>query len=316
MSVASARTIQYRPHGGLDLIDIDPPAPGPGQVQIQGLACGICALDIHVYQHGAPNGCIPGHEGVGRVMEVGPGVQSFEPGQRVAGRGLGFAQRANVHASQLLHLPENHLPDEQWLVEPVSCVITGLDHCQLKAADRVAVVGCGFMGLLLVQGLARSMIDELVAIDLDDERLALATTFGAHETFNARAADFDDHAAALRQRGFDTVVDTTGSQAGLDLSSKLVRQGGRLNLFGWNHGRAEFPGDLWHMGGITVVNSAPNSQLRDPFPPAVRLIEKGLFDLEPLVTHVVELEAYPELLAKAAAREDGYIKGVVRLSDD
>ena len=311
-ATSAARTIRYRPAGGVEFVDVELGPPAPGEVQIQGLACGICALDIHVYRHGAPGGCIPGHEGVARVVAAGPGVERFTPGQRVVGRGLGFATHANVHASQLLHVPEDSpLPDEQWLVEPVSCVVTGLDHCRLKAGDRVAVVGCGFMGLLLVQGLARSMAEQLVAIDLDDDRLALAQRFGAHETFNPRHNGFPEN--DLRSRGFDVVVDTTGSQQGLDLASKLVRKGGLLNLFGWNHGRAEFPGDLWHMGGITVVNSAPNAQLRDPFPPAIRLIHRGLFDLAPLVTHVVELDDYPELLATAAAREDGYIKGVVRL---
>jgi len=110
-------------------------------------------------------------------------------------------------------------------------------------------------------------------------------------------------------------VDCSGAQAGLDLSSKIIRNGGRLNLFGWNHGTGTFPGDLWHMNGLTVVNSAPNSALRDPWPAAIRLLERHFIRLRPLVSHVVTLDEYPALLAKAAARQDGYTKGVVKLAD-
>ena len=63
-----------------------------------------------------------------------------------------------------------------------------------------------------------------------------------------------------------------------------------------------------------MVNSSPGAQLRDPFPPAIRLLEKGVIDLEPLVTHVVSLDEYPAFLAAVASGAvDGYIKGVVRL---
>jgi threonine dehydrogenase-like Zn-dependent dehydrogenase len=66
------------------------------------------------------------------------------------------------------------------------------------------------------------------------------------------------------------------------------------------------------MGGITVVNSAPNSAERDPWPAAVRLLDRGLIDLRPLISHVVPLAGYPALLKFAAARPPEYMKGVVR----
>ncbi|MFA9478314.1 zinc-binding dehydrogenase [Phycisphaerales bacterium AB-hyl4] len=311
-----ARSVQYGRAGGIELIDVTVSDPGPGEVQVQALACGICAWDVHVFQHGFAWDVMPGHEGVGRVVKIGPGVTGLAEGMRVTGHGLGFTEYANLPAAQLHPLPVGGHADEHWIVEPVSCVVTGLDHCQAKAGERVALVGCGFMGLLMLQGLGRSMLEQVVAIDLDAGRLALARQFGATETFNVSESDADAVAEALADRGFDTVVDTTGSQAGLNLASRLVRPGGRLNLFGWNHGTASFPGDLWHMNGITVVNSAPNAALRDPFPPAIRLIERGLLDLKPLVTHVVPLDDYPDLLATAASRNDGYIKGVVRLHHD
>jgi threonine dehydrogenase-like Zn-dependent dehydrogenase len=155
----------------------------------------------------------------------------------------------------------------------------------------------------------RAMVDMLIAIDVDDRRLEMAKRFGATHTYNAKNLDPTE----LRNLWLDTVVDCSGNQHGLELSSKIVKNGGRLNLFGWNHGTGSFPGDLWHMNGITVVNSAPNSAERDPWPAAIRLLERGYIDLAPLVSHIVPLDQYANLLSDAATRRVDYIKGVVSL---
>ena len=156
----------------------------------------------------------------------------------------------------------------------------------------------------------------VVAIDIDPARLELARQFGATEVFDPRGAGAEERVAELKGRGFDTVVDCSGAQAGLDLATRLTPRGGRLNLFGWNHGQAAFAGDAWHLGGFTVVNSSPSSRLRDPFPAAIRLIDKGVFALDRLVTHVVGLDEYGDLMEKVSAGEEpGYIKGVVRLEE-
>ena len=103
---------------------------------------------------------------------------------------------------------------------------------------------------------------------------------------------------------------------GLDLATKIVRQGGLINLFGWIKGdEARFDPSLWHLGGFTVVNSSPSSRLRDPFPIAIRLIQSGFFDLRPLVTHVVSLNEYPSLMQAILSGDKSYVKGVVRLSE-
>lgn len=301
------RSISYVKKGLVEIVPIERRDPGPGEVEIEALACGICAWDVHVYKNGVDWPVCAGHEGVGRILKVGSGVGHLKEGDRVTGPGLGFAERETRPAAGLYVLPQTRKP-EWWIVEPVSCIVTGLDHCNLRAGDRIAVVGCGFMGLMFIQALSRSLVDCLIAIDIDSKRLRMAREFGATECYDPREIEWQ----TLRNRWLDTVVDCSGNQAGLELSSKIVRNGGRLNLFGWNHGTGSFPGDLWHMNGITVVNSAPNSALRDPWPAAIRLLERGQIDLEPLVSHIVPLEEYPKLLERAAAKDGSYLKGVVR----
>ena len=302
-----ARTIEYQPGGGVHLTETLVADPGPGEVQVRAAACGICAWDLHTYRHGsdAPSAAPPGHEGVGRVLKVGAGVSGLAEGDAVVARG--FATVHNIPAERALPIPDVGIPLQRWIVEPVSCVVTGLDHTRARAGDRVAVIGCGFMGLMLLQGLVRSCVSHLAAIDVNRDRLALARRFGVD------AAYHPDDAALGGEEPFDCVVDASGAQAGLDLATALLARGGVLNLFGWNHGRPTFAGDRWHLGGFTVVNSAPGSRIRDTFPPAIRLLAKRIIDLEPLITHTVPLDGYPELLARVAAGDPGYIKGVVTL---
>lgn len=310
-----ARSIRYVKPGKVDLIEVSVPDPGPGEVQVQGLICGICSWDLFTFKNGpeAPPAAPAGHEGLGRIVKVGTGVTGLKEGMRVMGEG--FTEYYNMRAERVRQVPEDSkLADEHWVIEPAACVINGIDHCQLRAGDRVVVLGCGFMGLMILQVLAKSFADEVIAIDVDPKRLELARKLGATRTYNSAAPDWADRQAEIKALSIDTTVDSTGAQKGIDIASQITRRGGRINLFGWNHGTATFSGDAWHLGGFTVVNSAPASGLRDPVPTAIRLIHRGIIDLRPLVTHVAPLEGYEALLGKGVSKTDGYIKGVVRLS--
>jgi threonine dehydrogenase-like Zn-dependent dehydrogenase len=308
-------TLQYLSDGSIDLIELNVDDPEENEVQVQSGACGICSWDIATAKLGdklypkAP----PGHEGMGHVVKVGRGVTWLKEGDRVAGGG--FASLRNLPAPSVYKIPEaNKLADEYWVVEPVSCVVTGLDHCRLKPGDRVAVIGTGFMGLLILQGLLHSSLGSLVAIDVVQSRLELAQKLGVKTVYNSTQFDHDGLVEELKPYEFDVVIDTSGVQAGLDLASDVVRTGGLINLFGWIKGdKTTFNPTKWHLGGFSVVNSSPSSRLRDPFPPAICLIHEGVFDLRPLVTHVEELNNYPTLMKQILQGDKGYVKGVIKL---
>ncbi len=310
----SNKTLRYLDDGSIELFEQVVTDPGENEVQIEGGACGICSWDVVTAKLGnqmhpmAP----PGHEGVGYVAKIGAGVTGFKEGDRVAGGG--FANVRNLSAQRVFKIPESDLPDEYWIVEPVSCAVTGIDHCQIQPGNRIVLVGCGFMGLLILQGLLRYPLDDLIVLDIVQSRLNLAQQLGVGEVYNTAEADLQELSRELKSREIDVVVDTSGSQAGLDLSTDIVKRGGRINLFGWLKGQtASFDPTKWHLGGFTVVNSAPASKLRDTFEPAIRLIHKGIIDLKPLVTHTAALDDYPALMAQILAGDESYIKGVVTL---
>lgn len=308
-------TISYNKQGQISLIKVDVPDPGPGQIQLTGGACGICSWDINTCKLGekmqppAP----PGHEGVGYVAKIGPGVTGFKEGERVTGGG--FAQIRNVSIDRVHKIPDSNLADRFWIVEPVSCAVTGLDRSDLRPGDKVVLIGSGFMGLLLLQGLLHSPIGELVVIDIVQSRLDLARQLGASEVYNVAEVDPAELAASLKAREIDVVIDSSGSQPGLDLATDVVKRGGLINIFGWLKGqRASFDPTKWHLGGFTVVNSAPSSKRYDSFPAAIRLIQQGIIDLQPLVTHVTPLDTYGRLMGQILEGDPTYIKGVVTLA--
>ncbi len=307
-------TIRYRPDGTIDLVDETIAEPKAGELQIWGGVCGICSWDIATARLGeemqppAP----AGHEGMGYVAKVGADVSGFKEGDRVAGGG--FSRLRNLPAATVARIPACDIPDEYWMVEPVSCAITGLDHCRIQPGNRVALIGCGFMGLLILQGLLTHPLGDLVVLDINAKRLELARRLGAGDTYNVHDEEIDALSGELKSRKFDVVVDASGSQAGLDLATEIARKGGIINLFGWIKGQsAHFDPTKWHMGGFTIINSSPSARIRETMPAAVDLIERGVFNLEPLVTHVVPLPEYPSLMKQVLDGDDSYVKGVVRL---
>lgn len=310
------RSIRYLEKGGLEIVEVEVPDPGPGEVQVKAAACGICRWDVSTYKVGSGDrwAAPPGHEGVGYVCKVGKGVTGFNEGDRVANGG--FAGYGNFSQHSLHPIPPSTLPDEYWIVEPVSCIVNGLDTAHLMAGDRTAVIGCGFMGLLFIQALTRSFVEHVIAIDIEDAKLDVAKQLGATMAVNPSGGDIEDRLKELRALKIDKVFDCTGVQQGLDLSTKILRTGGLLSLVGWIRGEARFSGSEWHMGGFTVVNSSPLARIRDAFPTAIRMIDSGIFDLKPLVTDVVTLDGYAPLLDEVLkGRERPYIKGVVKLND-
>ena len=314
--MTTCRSVRYTPDGAIELIETDVPDPRPHEVQVRGLACGICSWDINTCRLGRrmASPAPPGHEGVGVVTRVGADVVDVRAGDLVAHGG--FQELRNYAARGLYRIPPTTLPPHLWLVEPVSCVVTGLDTAHIRAGDRVAVIGSGFMGLVFLQVLHHSPLAHLVAADVSPTRLQLAHELGACEVVNTTAADPDEIAARYRPDLFDVVIDTTGTQQGLDLATRLTRSGGQVNLFGWIKGQqATFdPTDL-HVRGISIVNSSPSARLRDPFPPAIRLIQRGVVDLQPLVSHVVPLDEYPALMQRVLGGDPTYLKGVVMLGE-
>lgn len=292
--------------------------PGPHEVQVEIKACGVCTGDVHRFLATEPFGfpALIGHEGTGVVREVGAAVEKVVPGDNVALLGSGhYAQLVNTPADRAFKIPGDVQDFERWILEPVACVVNGVEQARVRPGDRVLLIGCGFMGLMLLQGLKRTLAAEVLAADVDPARLELARGFGADEVFltseEGELERLRTHAGDMG--GFDVVVEAAGAKPALTLAGDLLRRAGTLVMFSWHHGTQEINSTQWHLGGFRVFNASP--MISDDFAGiaerTVRLMERGVFDLEPLITHAVDYHEAQEVLETAVARKDGYIKGVL-----
>jgi len=309
--------------GKVEMREVEVPEPGPGEVLVEIKACGLCKGDIRSFlgearppagEAGREYPFLAGHEGAGIVSEVGKGVKGFSPGDKVSLLGGGhFAKFALARDTHVAKIPQEVKEYQYWIGEPVGCAANGMLHCEIIPGDRIIIIGTGFMGLLLVQGLVHSPFGELVALDIDDARLRLAAEFGAEEILNPASSDDQLRIEELKKHETDLVIDASGQAQALDLATQLVRRAGRLVLFGWHYGMRSVDASLWHTKGLRVINPSPviNPRFSDIFGRAVFLMHRRVFDLTSLITHALPPERGQELFEIASGKKDGYIKGVL-----
>jgi threonine dehydrogenase-like Zn-dependent dehydrogenase len=291
--------------------DAPAPEPGPRQVRVRLEGGGICASELPLYEGREwfeyPRALgEPGHEGWGRIDALGSEVSSARIGQRVAL----ISERAHAEfdvadAAHVVALPPELDSAAPFPGEPLACAMNALGRAGIEAGARVAVVGCGFQGLLLVQ-LCAGGGAEVAAVSRRDSSLEHAQAMGA-----TRAWRLGD--PVLERETYDVVFEVTGHQEPLDLAVRLTRVRGRLVIVGYHQdGRRSVDMQLWNWRGLDVVNAHE----RDPavyvagLRKAVDEVRAGRLDPAPLLTHRYPLEQLGEAYRISCERPDGFIKAV------
>ena len=266
------------------------PEPGPGQVLVRIEASGLCHTDIHAAHGDWPvkpiPPFVPGHEGVGRIEAVGPGVTVRSVGDRVALPWLGHAcgrcdhcvggwetlceQQQNTGYSIDGCFAEYAVADAAYVV-PVPDDVTSIDAAPLTCAgvttykavkvagitpgERVAVYGIGGLGHLAVQ-YARLVGAVVIAVDVDDEKLDMARELGADHVVNARTAD--PVAAVEALGGADVAIVLAVFPTVFEQAMASLRRGGRLVCVGLppeSEGPMALPIFPTVLKGISVIGS-------------------------------------------------------------
>ena len=270
------------------------PQVGPGQILVKVAATGVCHTDLHAAQGDWPvkpaPPFIPGHEGVGYVVAAGAGVRHVKEGDRVGvpwlytacghcphclggwetlcgeQQNTGYSVNGSF-AEYVLADPNfvGHLPANIGFVDiaPVLCagvtVYKGLKVTDTKPGDWVTISGIGGLGHMAVQ-YATAMGLNVVAVDIDDAKLALARRLGATVTVNALTTD----PAAFIQKelgGTHGVLVTAVSAKAFQQALGMVRRGGTVSLNGLPPG--DFPLSIFDtvLKGITVRGSIVGTRL-------------------------------------------------------
>lgn len=302
-----------------EIVDEPNREPGPGEVLIRVTACGVCASELHPWNDGVT--AYPrrfGHEPVGVIEGAGPGVERFGVGDRVTGLFTGaFSDTAIASEDVLLAVPDG-LADESAMGEPLACLVNAQRRTPIELADRVALIGLGYMGLGLLQLIKLRGPSAIIAIDVREEARERAAELGADEVYHpsevpdecflTRFGDWDS------DRGLDVVVEASGTQPGLTLAGKLVRAHGLLSILGYHQGKPrEVDVEMWNWKAIDVVNAhvRRREDLLQSMEIGLALEAKGLIDLGGLVTHRFGLDEVDAAYAALRDKPPGFIKAVV-----
>ncbi len=229
----------------IEIVEEELPRLGDNQVLLKTISIGMCHTDLPTFtgatgmslsKHGVQRlGVDPptfptevGHEPVAQVVEIGKDVKNFYVGEYVGGFGGGFNEYIIIddNTRTFCEIPgDAGKPVKYCVAEPLGCLANIVRQAACKFGENVAVVGCGFMGLMILSGLRYSGAKRLVAIDLLDNKLEIAKKYGATHTINPKSGDIDDIAYELTDGYFfDVVVEITGSLKGLDTACKIIKQ--------------------------------------------------------------------------------------------
>ena len=297
---------------GFDLREEATPTCGPGEVLVKTLACGICGGDVFAYSEalkGTGAERVLGHEGTGTVAAVGAGVERFKEGDLVTSLGGRYSDYFLARYDRILKLPSK--VDPIWAMgEPVACVIHAAPRFGIEVGDRVALLGCGFMGLLCLQAALLRGAGYVCAMDTMPWRLKVARDFGADETVNPESASGEELVARLGE--FDVVIEAVGNQAALDLAWPLVRQHGRIIVIGYhqsNNGMRTINMERWNFKAIDVINGhvrRDDEKLR-AMQAGLDLMQAGRLQTAPIVT-AYPLDKVNDAFKDLTGRKEGLFK--------
>ncbi len=324
----------------LRMEDIPKPIPRAGEVLLRVKACGICGTDVHIY-HGdegaaaTPAGTVLGHEFAGIVEAVGEGVADVKVGDRVCvdpnklcgecayckggighfcesmiGIGTtvhgGFAEYCAVPQSQVYKIADTTTYEMAAMTEPVACCLHGIDLCEIKAGDTVAVIGGGMIGLLMLQLAKISGAGKLILIEPVTEKRSLAEKLGADLMIDPSAEDVQATLAAHGVHRIACVIECVGKVATMEQAVAIAGKKSTVMLFGLTAPADEMtirPFEIFKKE-ITLKASFinPYTQKR-----ALDLIDGRKIDVTSMVYAKETLDHLPEILASNELRAKGKV---------
>jgi L-iditol 2-dehydrogenase len=333
----------------LDLVDFPAPQPGADEVLVRIRACGICGSDIHGWDGSTGRRQPPlimGHEASGEIVSAGPRVEKWRAGDRVTfdstiycgtcrfcrngqinlcenRRVVGvspteykqhgaFAEFVAVPERILYRLPDT-LPFEQAaMIEPVSIAVHAVQRVKVAATDTAVVVGSGMIGLLVIQALRWAGAKRVIAVDLAENRLALARQLGATHTFNPSTTDVTAEVNKLTDGlGADLSLEVVGITPTVNLALAVLKRGGSCVLVGnLTPKTQDFPLQAVVTKELTVVGTCSSA---GEYPLCLDLIARGVINVKPMIETVARLEDGAEWFAKLSAKDGGkYMKVILQ----
>lgn len=311
-----------------------------GTVRIRVGGIGVCGSDLHYYKDGGIGSAVinqpfvPGHEFAGWVDENYP-EHGLSKGQLVAVdpalpcghcewclRGhvnlcpnvefIGapphngaMTELIAVRPSQVFPMPEGFSVDQAVMLEPLGVAIHAMDHAKPQILETIAVLGCGPIGLGVLQLARLAGAGRVYAVDPVDYRRDLALKLGADDA----APGFEAVSQWTNGRGADLVIEATNAPEGFEHAAHAVRIGGRLLIAGIPDGdQYGLTASLVRRKGLNIKFSR---RMGHVYPRAIQLVSERRIDLDSMVTHHFALSDADKAFEFQANFQDGAVKSVI-----
>ncbi len=247
----------------IELQNLAIPVITPEEVMINVAVAGVCKTDFHIFNGESPSKppVVLGHEYCGVIVEVGKKANSFSIGEKVAinpnihcgyceyckagkinlcenlvalgvTRNGGFEEYSAVPVSQVYHLPSDVNFYQAAFAEPLSCCIHGLNLAEIELNDRVAIIGAGSIGLLMLQLVKLKAPKEIIIIEPIDDKRELALKLGATLALNPQDENFNEQFLDMCNEGVDVVIECVGNVLAVETAFNISKKGGRIIVFG------------------------------------------------------------------------------------
>jgi len=300
------------------------PAIKNDEVLLNIKACGVCHSEIHQWDikvNGLDYPRYIGHEVAGEIIETGSDVRDFKPGDRVAvwADGKGYAEQISVKSDRLFKVDDN-ISFAEALAEPIACTTNGVIKSNVQLNDTIALVGTGFMGLILLQQLKLRGSKFIIALDVRDEILQMAKKLGADYTVNPLKEKADETIKSLTDgkgvdvSGVDVSFEVGGNETTLNLAADICRMEGKLVLFGFHPGSRTIK-DLgyWNWMAFDIINShfRDLKTILNGTRIGMEMLNSGKINMKPLITHKFKLEDIENAFIAAKEKPKGFIKAVI-----
>jgi 2-desacetyl-2-hydroxyethyl bacteriochlorophyllide A dehydrogenase len=312
--------------GKLVVKDVDVPTIKEGDDLICEVElCSVCGTDVHIMEvppgYVATPGTILGHELVGRIIEVGPYVRTLAVGDRVVvnpnnycgvcrycrlnlpneceniipmgiGANGGFAEYVRMSERVAHKISKSVKPEIAAFAEPLACAVNGCNKIKAGPGDSVVIIGGGPIALMFIKLMKASGASPIIVSEPVLLRRQFAQKCGADYVVDPGCEDLKAIVAKATGIGADIAIEVVGSQVALAID--VIRKGGKVLLFGINFTSAPAiaPSSITikeaQVLGTWIANAS--------FPRAVELLEKGILDLAPLVTHRLPLSRTAEAI--------------------
>ena len=335
------------PEAGADLVEIGVPAPGPGEVLIQVEAASICGTDLHIYQWDPwAAGRIKhlpmtfGHEVAGRIASLGPEVHHLRPGVFVSAEGHVFCGFCPPCRSGRAHICENLrilgvdfdggfadyvvIPERNaWEVDrrippevasihdpfgnAVHTAFSGDGATELVGAT-VVVLGCGPIGLFAV-GVARAAgAKQVIAVEPNEYRQALAKQMGADAVVDPTKEDpVATVLAATEGHGAEVVLEMSGVPAVIDQGTRMLAPGGRMSLLGLPPGPVSLDLTDQVIFKEARLIGVTGRELFRTWQQMTTLLATGMVDVGPVITHRFALTEFEEAFEVMSSGRSGKV---------